>query len=141
MRRGIFSRSRGKKNSATVRGIDHVNSLFPFSPCVIYYSEWHVSLLEVARSEEVQGRGSRNILQRNFALLSSILWLEAIKWRNVFGGGAGDGLTRTLEKMGTGPSGRTTDLRCQKCFKVKTVSLFGGVGVGDVNSGRKERRR
>ena len=34
--------------------------------------------------------------------------------------------------MGTGP----TDLRCQKCFEVKTVSLFGG--VGDVNSGRKE---
>ena len=30
-----------------------------------------------------------------------------------------------------------TDLRCQKCFKVKTVSLFGG--AGDVHSGRKER--
>ena len=38
--------------------------------------------------------------------------------------------------MGTGP----TDLRCQKCFEVKTVSLFGGVGVGDVNSGRKKEK-
>ena len=31
----------------------------------------------------------------------------------------------------------TTDLPCQKCFKVKTVSLFGG--AGDVHSGRGKR--
>ena len=36
-----------------------------------------------------------------------------------------------------GTTERTTDLRCQKCFQVKTVSLFGG--AGDVHSGRGKR--
>ena len=47
-----------------------------------------------------------------------------------------DGLTRTLVG-GENGNDRATDLRCQKCFKVKTVSLFGG--AGDVHSGRGKR--